>query len=82
MEERNIIINKLKSIFNSVGIYITNENYKDKIVIDSLQFINIIIAIEEIFKINISNEFIEFDKLLTFDDYITLVINKHLNNLN
>ncbi|GEM_PF-1663643 len=73
MNNKKIVINKLIDIFNSLGIYITNNDFNEKIIVDSLQFINLILEIEKEFNLTFSYNTINVDNLITFEDYFLLV---------
>ena len=73
MNNKKIVINKLIDIFNSLGIYITNNDFIEKIIVDSLQFIILILEIEKEFNLTFSYNTINVDNLITFEDYFLLV---------
>lgn len=64
---------KLKSVFERVGIYLADEEFDQELEIDSFQFVSVIIALEEEFLIHISNEFEDYSSLITFNDFYKLV---------
>lgn len=64
---------KLKSVFEKVGIYLTDEEFEQELEIDSFQFVSVIIALEEEFLIHISNDFEDYSSLITFNDFYKLV---------
>ena len=69
------IINNLKNIFEQKGIFIPDNEFGEELLLDSLQFISIIIAIEEFFCIEISDEYFSKNLLNSFNDYIKIVDN-------
>ena len=74
------ITNRLVSIFNEVGIYVTEADYDEILDIDSLQFVTIIIRLEEEFMIRISSDLEDFSDLKSFNDILNLV-NKYYVDL-
>lgn len=64
-----VVVSKLLEIFESEGIYLSSEDLNREISLDSLQFVSIIINIEEKFLIKISEDFYNYDKLKDLKDY-------------
>lgn len=64
---------KLIKIFESVGVYIDYASYDEVLEIDSLQFVSVIMDIEETFLIRLTNDFEDFEMLETFQDFYKLV---------
>ena len=64
---------KLKCVFEKVGIYLNDEEFEQELEIDSFQFVSVIIALEEEFLIHISNDFEDYSSLITFNDFYKLV---------
>lgn len=61
---------KLSEIFQKVGIYFEEPEFYDlPLQLDSLQFVEVIIELEETFMIKITNDFSEFEKLKSFRDF-------------
>lgn len=73
--KNNVDKNKkiLFDIFKSVGVYIDENNFNEKIEMDSLQFVNVIIQIEQEFMIRITEDYYNYEELVTFNDYINLI---------
>ena len=67
------IKDKLKKIFESVGIYLADDGLDEELEIDSLQFVTVIIGIETEFLIRISNDFEDYSSLVTYNDFYELV---------
>ncbi len=63
----------LKGIFEDVGVYLEEEFYDIPLNLDSLQFVEVIINIEETFMIRLSNDFSNFDNLVTYRDFYNLI---------
>ena len=63
------IENKLKEIFELQGIYINENDYREKIELDSLQLVNIILDIENEFLIQIEGNLSNYALLSSFDDF-------------
>ena len=64
---------KVKKIFESVGIYLDDNQLDEVLEIDSLQFVTIILEIETEFLIRLSNDFDDFSSLMSFNDFFRLV---------
>lgn len=74
MENNNIDITKrLVDIFELIGVYLNEDDFNEHIEINSIQFVNIILAVEEEFLIRISSDFFDYSKLKCFNDYLNLV---------
>ena len=67
------IDDKIIEAFEMVGIYTDNLDYDELLEMDSLQFVSVIIALEETFMIRLSNDLENFDSLQTMNDFIRLV---------
>ena len=78
MINKEVIEHNLLNIFELYGIHLTKENYSDQLVVDSLQFISIIIEIEEKFLIRISEDYYDYNKMKSFNDYV-YCITSYLN---
>lgn len=65
---------RLIEIFESVGIFISDEaDMNEDLEIDSIQFVTLIIEIEEQFMLRISNDFEEYSELTSFNAFFNLV---------
>lgn len=75
MDIKSLNVEKeLLNIFENVGVYFDGKEFYDlPLQLDSLQFVEVIIALEEKFFIRIINDFSEFEKLKTFRDFYNLV---------
>jgi len=69
----NYIETELLRIFEGVGIYLTEDDYDDKIPMDSLQFVNILVQIEDTFSVTIEDEYYYSDNLSTFNSMYNLI---------
>lgn len=63
---------KLIRTFETCGIYLT-ENESQHIVLDSLQYVSLLVCIEEDFNIEIPDSYIEYNMLSTFQDYLEMI---------
>lgn len=70
-----MVEDKLKDIFQNLGIVI--EKNEDEIILDSLQFINIVVSMEDEFSVVIEDKYLSMKHLKNFSDYINL-INQYL----
>jgi len=64
---------KLKEVFELVGIYLDDNELNKDLELDSLQFVTVVIEIETQFLIRISNDFEDYSDLVTFEDFYKLV---------
>lgn len=78
--DKNMIELKLKEAFENQGIYINEEEYNEEMLIDSLQLINIVLEIEGVFLVQITDDYLGFNSLNTFMDFYNLVLN-HLKGV-
>ena len=63
---------KLYNILSNNGVEYT-ENDNEEIMLDSIDFVSIIVEIENEFDIVISEEFIQIDKLRTVNQFIVMI---------
>lgn len=79
------IINNLIKCFESVGIFINDDSFDSPLILDSLQFVSLILEIEDSFLIRIGSEFFDYNDKKTFNDfykYVFLCLRKDENILN
>ncbi len=67
------VLDELLKIFSEFGIFIDEDEYDSELSIDSIQFINIIIKIEEVFSISVDDEYLLFKKLPTIRAFESMV---------
>lgn len=69
------IVTQLKTLFENVGVNIFEEHISqgEQLGIDSLQFVTVICDIENTFKIIVPDEYLSFEKLRTFNDYLDMI---------
>lgn len=72
--KREKIINKMLEIFKGVGIHVYDEEIMENVNIDSLQFVALICEIEERFNIVVPDEYMSFEKLQRFTDFVDMII--------
>lgn len=63
----------LKEIFERVGICLNEDELDKPLEIDSIQFVSLIIFIEETFMIRLSADYEDFSKLRSFNDFLNLI---------
>ncbi len=63
----------LKEIFEGKGIFISEDAYEEPMFLESLQFVAIIIDIEEEFSIQIPDEYYLMNKLVSFHDFCEMI---------
>ncbi len=69
----NDITKRLMNIFELIGVYLNEDDFDEHIEINSIQFVNIILSLEEEFLIRISSDFFDYSKLRCFNDYLNLI---------
>lgn len=67
------IKDELINLFTEIGISIDDECYNDELQLDSLQFINIIILIEDTFLFTVGDNYMSHDKLKSFNDFKNMI---------
>jgi acyl carrier protein len=67
------VLDELLKIFSEFGIFIDEDEYDSELSIDSIQFININIKIEEVFSISVDDEYLLFKKLPTIRAFESMV---------
>lgn len=63
----------LKTIFDDSGIEISEENIYDDLELDSLHSISIICEIEDVFNVCLTDDILQKNELLSFNDYLEIV---------
>lgn len=76
METKEVLVD----LFENNGIFIPEDDFNTDLEFDSLQFIAIIVSIEEIFKISIDESFLLPQKLKSYNDFYNM-INFYLNKM-
>lgn len=61
---------KLLDLFEKKGIFLSESEKDDELELDSIQFISMIIDIEETFSIRIDENDMLFEKFNTFNNYL------------
>ncbi len=67
------IINALREIFEQKGIFVSEEDFNESLSIDSLQFVSIIVEIENYFNITIDDCYMTQVELRSFNDFVKLI---------
>lgn len=67
---------KIKGCLSQVGVIIdTNKNFNlNEVIEDSLMFVSLIVELESTFNIEIPDEFLLPERLNTFDDLKTMIV--------
>lgn len=63
---------ELLNIFAQVGIFI--DDYDEILQIDSIQFVNLILEIEETFTITVDEEYMLFERLNSFSAFESMIM--------
>ena len=64
---------QLRQIFLYSGIYLEEDASDDELLVDSIQFISLIVEIEKQFSIKIDEEHFADDTLKSFNDFLNLL---------
>lgn len=72
------IKDSLLDIFNKCGFQLSPEDYNQNIEMDSIQFMSIILSIEETYHLEVDQEYLSMDKLNTFNEFISMIEEKVL----
>ena len=65
---------QLDKIFKQVGVYLLEDEYDDALELDSLQFISLVVYIEEEFEIVVDDQMITNNALNTFNSTLKTII--------
>lgn len=68
------MMNNLIKTFERSGIYINVDDLDSQLQIDSIEFISLIVSIEEEYEIIIPDEYLIFDRLNTVRKFYELII--------
>lgn len=61
----------LKSVFEQTGVFISDEDLDEELILDSLQYLSLIVAIENYYSIEVEDS--RLSKLKTFNDFFDMV---------
>lgn len=76
MENRRSEIElQLKQIINESGVEMDMSNQNEDLNLDSLHYISIICEIEDVFDVEIPDEFLGENVLSSFNDFVQLICN-------
>ena len=67
---------ELQKMIMTIGIYIEKEDFDDDIELDSLQFVSILIEIENHFNVTIEDKIDNLLSLKSFNDFYRLITEK------
>lgn len=73
MEAIQLIKDKLLELFNCIGINLTDDEFDDELYLDSMQFVGILVGIEETFMLMVTEDQSNYDQLKTFNDYLRFI---------
>lgn len=63
----------LTEIFEEAGVYFASDKLDEKLELDSLHYVSIICDIEDHFDIEIPDEYLTTNPLLTLNDFLQLI---------
>lgn len=66
-------LKKIINVFERVGIYVNENDFDNQLEIDSIEFVSLVVTIEEEFDIIIPEEYLIFDKLNTVNQFVVLI---------
>lgn len=64
---------KLKDIFECNGIFIDEDEYDDDLLLDSIQFVTLIVAIESKFTFSVDESYMLAGRLQTFNSFYKVI---------
>ena len=67
------IENKLREIFENKGIFIPTYAQNEPLFLDSLQFVSLLVEVEEQFNIEIDDSYYIQEKLSSFADFVEII---------
>ncbi len=67
------IIDIVKSTLEQNGVFLSDEDYNEKLELDSLQFVAIIVDLERKFQIEIDDIHLSQVELQCFNDFVSLI---------
>lgn len=65
---------ELLNIFAQVGIFIDEYEYDEVLQIDSIQFVNVILEIEETFTITVDEEYMLYERLNSLSAFENMIM--------
>lgn len=68
-----MIEEKVRELFVAEGIIVATDDINERLEIDSLRFVSIIVQIEETFDVVIPDEYLSSSVFSTLSDYVKLV---------
>lgn len=63
---------KLLDIFSAQGIFVFEDEYDQDLAIDSIQFVLILVEIEQVFSIKIEDVYYANNRLVSFNDFLEM----------
>lgn len=69
----NDVEKKIYEVFLENGVNIVSDDPDDEILLDSIEFVSIIISLEDVFNIEVPDEYLLIEKLNTFEQFCDLV---------
>lgn len=64
---------KLQKIFEKNGIFVDEDEWEDPLEINSLQFVKLLVSIEEEFSIQIDEDYYSGEGLQSFSDFVNMI---------
>ncbi|MBQ7688336.1 MAG: hypothetical protein IJT27_03865 [Clostridia bacterium] len=64
---------KLQKIFEKNGIFVDEDEREDPLEINSLQFVKLLVSIEEEFSIQIDEDYYSGEGLQSFSDFVNMI---------
>ena len=64
---------RVRKVLNDNGVSIIPELDDEKILLDSIEFISVIVGLEEEFNIAIPEEFLTFEALQTIEQFVNMI---------
>ncbi len=66
---------KILDIFRENGVFIESSDYELELELDSMQFVSIIVSLEDAFCVEIPSEYLSSEKLKSLKDFENVIMN-------
>ena len=63
----------LKEIFERQGVFISDDDCSEPLIFDSLQYVSLIVAIEDAYGIEIDDSYLAGGELKSYNDFLNLI---------
>ena len=74
------IVSDVKNVMEKNGVFVSEEDMNEELILDSLQFVSIIVELEMKFEIEIDDAFLLKNKCSSLNDFV-VIIKEILDNM-